>query len=115
MVPSQENPGVSDQEIEDELEALFMAFQEQAHEFAQERDVSDGMVSLLALRLSLSTRMFDYVMSTEKPSGSGLKLDLDRYRRDVDEAVRAAKKGADDFVAQAKQAIAEAEADDKPE
>jgi hypothetical protein len=59
--------------------------------------------------------MFDYVMSTEKPSGSGLKLDLDRYRRDVDESVRAAKKGADDFVAKAKEAIAEAEADDTPQ
>jgi hypothetical protein len=118
MAPSQENlfdPDASEQEIADEMEALFMAFHEHVQEFAQERELNDGMVSLLTLRLSLSARMFDYVMSTEQPSGSGLKLELERYRRDVDDAVRAARKGADDFVAKAREAIAEAEADDTPE
>jgi hypothetical protein len=118
MAASQDDPfdrDLTDEELEGEMEALFMDFHEHVQGFAQERDVNDGIVSLLALRISLSARMLDYVMSTEKPSGSGLKLDLDRYRRDVDEAVRAARKGADEFVAKAKQAMAEAQPDEKPE
>ena len=113
-MPSREtlfDPDASEQEIADEMEALFLAFHEHAQEFAQERELNDGIVSLMALRLSLSARMLDYVMSTEKPSGSGLKLDLDRFRRDMDESVRAAKKGADEFVAMAKQALVEAESE----
>jgi hypothetical protein len=118
MASSQDAPfdrELSEEEIADELDALLMAFHEHVQEFAQEHDLNDGIVSVLALRLSLTTRMLDYVMSTEQPSGSGLKLDLDRYRRDVDETVRGAKKGADDFVANAKQAIAEAAKEEKPE
>lgn len=44
------DPDASEREEEDELEALFMAFNEHVHEFAQERDLNDGIVSMLALR-----------------------------------------------------------------
>jgi hypothetical protein len=109
------DPDGSEQDEENELEELFVAFNEHVHEFAQEHDLNDAVVSMLALRLSLATRMFDYMMSTENPSGSGLKLELDRFRRDVEDSVRAMRKGADEYVAQAKQAIAEAEAEEKPD
>jgi hypothetical protein len=107
------DPDRSEQDEDDELEALFVDFNEHVHEFAQERDLNDAIVSMLALRLSLATRMFDYMMSTDKPSGSGLKLELDRFRREVEESVGAVRKSADEYVAQAQQAIAEAEAEEK--
>jgi len=107
------DPDGSERDEEEELEALFAEFNEHVHEFAQDRDLNDAIVSMLALRLSLATRMFDYMMSTEKPSGSGLRLELERFGREVEESVRAMRKSADEYVAQAKQAIAEAEAEEK--
>ena len=38
--------------------------------------------------------------------GGGLKLDLDRFRRDADELVREMKKDADRFIAQARESLA---------
>jgi hypothetical protein len=64
---------------------------------------------LVLLNISLRLRMVGYAMETEKPSASGLKLDLDRYRRDVEDAVRHAKKDAERFIVEAKSARAEAE------
>jgi hypothetical protein len=97
----------------DEQETLNTAFQDHVDAFRHERDLSFGMVSLLALRTSLTARMMDYVTWVEKPSSSGLKRELDRFFRDVEGGVRAAKKGADEFIAAFKQA--ELEAGDPPE
>ena len=41
-----------------------------------------------------------------KPSGGGLKLDLDRFRRDADELIREMKKDADHFIAEARESMA---------
>ena len=46
--------------------------------------------------------MTDYAISVEKPSTSGLKLELDRMHRDVDDLVRQCKLGADEFIARVK-------------
>lgn len=78
-------------------------------EFAEEEEVADEILPLLLLRLAVSTRMMNYVVSVDKPSGFGLKLDLDRFVRDTEELFRAMKKDADQFVAQAKETIAAAE------
>jgi hypothetical protein len=77
--------------------------------FADEEDVVDEILALLLLRLSLTIRMMTYAMSVAKPSGSGLRLDLDRFSRDADDLIREMKKDADQFVARAKEAIASAE------
>jgi hypothetical protein len=81
-------------------------------EFADEEDVSDDILPLLLLQLSVTTRMMAYAASTAKPSSGGLKLDLDRFRRDADELIRAMKKDADGFIARAKEAIAASELDE---
>ena len=81
-------------------------------EFADEEDVPDDVLPLLLLRLSATTRMMAYAMSVAKPSGGGLKLDLDRFRRDADELIREMKKDADRFIAQARESISEAELDE---
>jgi hypothetical protein len=81
-------------------------------EFAEQEDVADDMLSLLLLRHALTMRMAAYAATAAKPSGGGLKLDLDRFRRDIEDLIRATKKDADRFIAQAKEAMAAAEPDE---
>jgi hypothetical protein len=75
-------------------------------EFAEEEDVADDILPLLLLRLSATMRVMAYAVSVAKPSGGGLKLDLDRFRRNADELIRELKKDADRFIAQAKESMA---------
>src|SRR5215470_72598 len=102
--------------IED-LDRHGMALHQLVQDYTDEHDLSDEITSLLLLNISVRMRMVSYALETEKPSGSGLKLDLDRFRRDMDECIRAAKKEADGFVAAAKEARAAAakEADGSPD
>ena len=72
-------------------------------EFADEEDVADDILPLLLLRVSATMRMMAYAVSVAKPSGTGLKLDLDRFRRDADDLIREMKKDADAFIARAKE------------
>ena len=95
-----------------EFDAVAMAFHDHVEAFAEEHDLHEEVVSLLALKESLVTRMIGYVISVEQPSASGLRLDLDRFRRDFDEIVRIARKDAEEFVANAKEAFA---ADQSPD
>ncbi len=74
-------------------------------QFADEEGVDDELLPLLLLRLSVTTRMMAYVGSVAKPSGGGLKLALDRYRRETDDLIRDAKKDADRSVAAMKAAL----------
>jgi hypothetical protein len=90
----------------DRLSEILMA---RVGEFAEDEDVADGLLSPLLFRLALTTRMVDYAATAAKPSGSGLKLDLDRFRRLIEDIIREAKKDADTFIAQAKESIAAAE------
>lgn len=85
---------------------------ERVSEFADEEDVADDVLPLLLLRLSATTRMMAYAVSVAKPSGGGLKLDLDRFRRDADELIREMKKDADRFIAQAEESMASDELDE---
>jgi hypothetical protein len=50
------------------------------------------MLPLLLLRLSMTMRMIAYATSVAKPSAGGLKLDLDHFRREVDDLVRDLKR-----------------------
>jgi len=92
----------------EEFDRLTDLLFQQVSEFADEEEVSDGLLPLLLLRLSLSTRMMAYTTSVAKPSAAGLKLDLDRFRHDAEDLFRGMKKDADRFIAQAKEAIATA-------
>ena len=79
---------------------------EHVGDFAEAEGVADEILALLLLRLSLTIRMMSYAMSVTKPSGGGLRLDLDRFRRDADELIREMKKDADKFIARAKVTLA---------
>jgi hypothetical protein len=89
-----------------EYERLRNRLSVQIGQIADEEDISSAMLALLLIDLGVTHRMLDYVLSVEKPSASGLKLDLDRFRREIDEYMRGSKKSADEFVTRAKEALA---------
>jgi hypothetical protein len=101
----------------DELNRHGVALHQLVQDYMDEHDLSDEITSLILLNMSVRMRMVGYALETEKPSASGLKLDLDRFRREIDDCVRDAKKSADHFIAEAKEALAAAEneADDEPD
>jgi hypothetical protein len=100
------------QQALDEFDRLTDLLSKHVVEFADEEDIPDEMLAPLLLRIAVTSRMVGYVASTAKPSAGGLKLDLDRFRRDVDDIVRETKKDAEGFIARAKEEIAAAKLDE---
>ena len=101
----------------DEFDRHGLALHQLIQDYMDEHDLSDEMTSLVLLDISVRMHMVGYALETEKPSGSGLKLALDRFRRAIDDSIRTAKKEADHFIAEAKavRAAAENEAADDPD
>ena len=71
----------------------------------REEDVADELLPLLLIRLAVTMRMVAYAATVAKPSGGGLKLDLDRFRRYIEDLIRETKKDADRFIAQARESM----------
>jgi hypothetical protein len=94
-----------------EYERLRQGLQEAISDFADEEDISHAYLALLLLDLGVTSRMVDYVLSVEKPSGTGLKLEIDRFRREIDDFIRSSKKSAEEFVAASKKALAETDSE----
>ena len=99
----------------DEFDRHGMALHHLVQDYMDEHDLLEEMMSVLLLNLAVRMRMVGYALETEKPSASGLRLDLDRLRGEIDGCIRAAKKDAEGFIAEAKaaRAIAEAEAEEE--
>ena len=93
----------------DNFDRLTHSLFERVSEFAEDEEIDDELLSMLLFRLSLTTRMMAYAENAAKPSAGGLKLDLDRFGRDIETHLRESKKDADRFVAEAKASIAAAE------
>jgi len=55
--------------------------------------------------------MSAYGVCVENPSVAGLKIDLDRMGRELDEMLRAAKKGAEEYIRLVKEERAKLEAE----
>ena len=107
----------ADGEWEKHQSALFEAIED----FQEEHDINDSAMSMLLADLAMNKRVMGYALEVEHPSGSGLKLELDRFKRELDELFRGFRKNADEFVAQAKALIeqvareeAELNEDDEP-
>ena len=96
--------GDEDEAVDDFDQLTDILFQ-RIEEFAEEEDVADELLPLLLLRLALTMRMVAYAATVAKPSGGGLKLDLDRFRRDIEDLIRETKKDADRFIAQARESM----------
>jgi len=93
----------------DEFDRHSGAIYQMVQDYIDEHDLLEEMMSIVLLNLSVRLRMVGYALDTEKPSASGLKLDLDRFRREMDDGVRAAKKDAERFIEEVKAARLEAE------
>jgi hypothetical protein len=87
---------------ESDFERHSRAVHELVQDYLDEHDISDSAGSVLLLNAALTLRMIGYATEVEKPSAGGLKLDLDRFGREMDDAVRNAKKGADEFIERSK-------------
>jgi hypothetical protein len=103
---------LDDSDLEaDDFDQMLNMLHAHVSEFAEEHDLPVGALSPLLLDLGVTSRMMDYVLSVEKPSASGLKLDLDRMGREVDELVRDCKRNAEEFIDHSKDALREAQAE----
>jgi len=101
-----------DEETEAAVDALSQhgtALHQLVQDYVDEHDLSDEAASLMLLEISVRMHMVGYALETEQPSALGLKLHLDRFRREMDSLTRDAKKNADQFIAQAKTLRAAAE------
>lgn len=96
--------GLSDDEYEAVYEQHRNALYEQLMTYADEHELSDSFVAQIVSDIGLSLRMVAYASETEKPSVGGLRLDLDRFARELGDSVREAKKSAADFIAEARRA-----------
>jgi len=85
-------------EFERHREALYQL----VSDYMDEEDVNETLAAHLLLDATVHMRMAAYGTSVEHPSVGGLKLDLDRLRQEMDQFVREAKKGAEDYIREVK-------------
>jgi hypothetical protein len=94
-----------------------LALHQLIEDYLEEHELHDDAGVVMLLGIAIRMRMVTYAMETEHPSASGLKMDLDRFQRVIEDSVRTAKKGADEFIEEAKvlreQAESELEAEDE--
>ena len=104
-MPQDDLFGEDENEAVDDFNRLTDVLFQRINEFAEEEDVADELLPLLLLRLAVTMRMVAYAATVAKPSGGGLKLDLDRFRRYIEDLIRETKKDADRFIAQARESM----------
>jgi hypothetical protein len=96
-------------EARKELETHAVALRDLVMRYIQEHDLSDELVSDLLIDIAIDLRKLAYVFGTEQPSAGGLKLELDRCRGEVEEALREHKKEAAAFIQALEDALNEEE------
>ena len=94
------------QAAQDEFERHTHAMLLYIDNYIEEHNLTEDMISHVLMELCVKFRMIGYPLETEKPSASGLKLDLDRFRHVMDNSVRGAKKDSDRFIGEVKLARA---------
>ena len=99
----------------EEFERHSDAIQQLVQDYIDEHDLIEEMASAMLMDMSIRLRMIGYALDTEKPSTAGLKLDLDRFQRMMDDGVRAAKKDAEHFITEMKAAREQIENEDDEE
>lgn len=87
---------------DDEFDLHSTALQDLVQDYLDEQDLSERAGAVLLLSMSIKMRMIGYAMETDQPSASGLKMDFDRFEREIADCIRTAKKSADEFIAEAK-------------
>jgi len=90
----------------DEFDRHSHAVHDFMQDYMDKHDIPEAAGADLLLSVALNMRMVGYALDVEKPSAGGLKLDLDRFRREIDDVIRHAKKGADEFIERIKPVLA---------
>ena len=103
------------EQFADEYERHRNVFFQLISDFMEEEELGETYVAELLMDITIRMRMAAYGGGVEQPSVAGLKLDLDRFRRELDEGVRAAKKDAEAFIEEAKRVRKALEAEQEPE
>jgi hypothetical protein len=100
----------------EEFDSRCRALYELVSQHMDREEIDEEYAAQMLTDIAVRMRMIAYGIGVEKPSAGGLKLDLDRFRQEVDHLVRDAKKGAEKFISELKvaQAAAEREADETP-
>jgi hypothetical protein len=114
-----QNEDFDEATVAEEMDQHGLELHQLIQDYLDEHDLPDEAGAIILLGICIRMRMVGYALETERPSASGLKMDLDRFGREIDDYLRTAKKGADEFIEEAKalkaEAEAELEAEDEPD
>jgi len=104
-----------DDEAGEDVEQLRQSFFEHISDFVEENDLEEEFVAAMLLDMAVTTRMVAYTLEDEEPTIPGLKQHLDAFQREAQDLITRFKEGAEEFIAHAKQARAEAQAEEDDE
>jgi hypothetical protein len=99
-----------DDEARDAFERHSRALNELIQDYLEAQDIPDQIGALMVISLGINLRMLGYALDVDKPSVSGVKLDLDRFGREIESVLRDSKKGAEEFIERIKLVLAAEEA-----
>ena len=108
---SSQNEDFDEAAAAEEMERHGLELHQLVQDYLDEHDLSDQVGAIILLGICIRMHMVGYALGTERPSASGLKMDLDRFGHEIEDCLRTAKKGAAEFIEQAKALKAEAEAE----
>ena len=106
-----QNEDFDETAVAEEMDQHGLELHQLIQDYLDEHDLPDEAGAILLVGICIRMRMVGYALETERPSASGLKMDLDRFGRDIEDCLRTAKKGAEEFIEEAKALKAEAEAE----
>ena len=88
-----------------EYERLRDMLDNQVSDFADEHAVSFDTLSLLLIDCGVTNTLTRYLLSVDRPSACGIKRELDRLRRKIENFISLHKGDADDFIHNSKEWI----------
>ena len=101
-----------DFEFDDEQEAHVEEIRNIVLDYVEDNDVPEATAIVALIELAVSMNMGAYVGSVEKPSVSGLKMEIERFGKEIDAILRDAKKNAEGFIEDYKSAIEDEDGED---
>jgi hypothetical protein len=90
-----------------------LALADRLGDLAEEMNIHDADLGVLLMEAVIDTRRLLYVQSVAKPSGSGLRTELDRLLRDFGDLIREARRSAGEVVAELTTMLAEEAAEEE--
>jgi hypothetical protein len=96
-----------DVDFDEEQEAHAEEIKNLVLDYVEENEVPEETAIFTLVQLAVSMHMATYMGSVEKPSVNGLKMELERFGKEIDDMLRDAKNGAAEFVEDYKAAMEE--------